>query len=109
MPARKGRVVFLIDLKPGSQARFLSAYERIRHDVARGVPGHRLDQVCRRRDDPDGWMITSEWESLEHFKAWEASDEHRTLAAPLRDCIARAQSLQFDVVEETSASVERRA
>jgi heme-degrading monooxygenase HmoA len=101
MATPKGRVVFLIDLKPGAQERFLAAYESIRHDVAAGVPGHLVDQVCRLRDGGDSWLITSEWESLEHFLAWERSEAHRELAKPLRDCIAGARSLKFDVIEET--------
>lgn len=101
MTTTKGRVIFLIDLKPGAQDRFLAAYERIRRDVAEGVPGHVVDQVCRLRDDEHAWLITSEWLSLEHFLAWERSEAHRELAKPLRACIASARSLKFDVIEET--------
>lgn len=97
---RKGRVVFLIELKPGSGAAFVAAYERIRTDVA-SVPGHIVDQVCRLRDDDNSWLITSEWQSLEAFLDWEHTEAHRELAKPLRDCIASARSLKFDVVEET--------
>lgn len=101
MPTRKGRVVFLIELKSGAQEAFLAAYEQIRHEVAHGVTGHLVDQVCRLRDDADTWMITSEWEQLERFLEWERSDGHRELARPLRECIASARSLKFDVVAET--------
>ena len=101
MSEPKGRVVFLIDLKPGAEEAFLAAYEQIRHEVAGGVDGHLVDQVCRLRGDDDRWLITSEWQRLEHFLDWERSDGHRELAKPLRDCIASARSLQFDVVEET--------
>jgi heme-degrading monooxygenase HmoA len=103
MPGRtpKGRVVFLITLVPGSAGAFLTAYGRIRDGVA-GVRGHIVDQVCRLRDgDDETWLITSEWQSLECFLEWERSDGHRELAAPLRECIASARSLKFDVVEET--------
>ena len=99
--APKGRVVFLIDLKPGAEDAFLAAYEQIRHEVASGVDGHLVDQVCRVREGGDQWLITSEWQRLEHFLDWERSDEHRELARPLRECIASARSLKFDVVEET--------
>ncbi len=34
--AAKGRVVFLIRIKPGTQAQFLEAYEGLRHLVANG-------------------------------------------------------------------------
>lgn len=97
----KGRVVFLIRIKPGTEQQFLSAYDGIRHLVAKGVEGHLVDQVCRAPDDPDSWLITSEWESLEHFLAWERTQEHRDLVKPMRDCFAEARSLKFEVLEET--------
>jgi heme oxygenase (mycobilin-producing) len=98
----KGRVVFLLKLKPDHQEQFLEAYEGIRHNVASGVPGHILDQVCSSPDDPDSWLITSEWESLQHFLEWEATQEHRDLVKPMRDCFAEARSLKYEVREETS-------
>jgi len=98
----KGRVVFLIRVKPGMRDAFLAAYESIRHLVAQGVPGHLVDQVCESPDDPESWLITSEWESLEDFLEWERTQEHRDLVKPLRDCMAEARSLKFVVREETT-------
>jgi heme-degrading monooxygenase HmoA len=98
----KGRVVFLIKTKPGAQEQFLEAYQGIRHLVAEGVEGHLVDQVCQQPDDPDSWLITSEWESLEHFLVWERTQEHRDLVKPMRECFAEARSLKFEVREETS-------
>lgn len=97
----KGRVVFLIRLKPGLEAEFLRAYESIRHEVAQGVKGHLVDQVCQSPTDPDQWLITSEWESLDDFLAWERTEEHRELVKPMRECMAEARSLKFVVREET--------
>jgi heme-degrading monooxygenase HmoA len=97
----KGRVVFMLRLKPDHQQQFLDAYEAIRHEVAEGVPGHIADQVCADPNDPDAWLITSEWESLDHFLKWEATQEHRDLAKPMRDCFAEARSLKYEVREET--------
>lgn len=97
----KGRVVFLIRLKPGTQERFLEAYEGVRHLVAQGVKGHILDQVCQSADDPESWLITSEWKSLDDFLEWEKTDEHRDLVKPMRECFAEAKSLKFVVREET--------
>jgi heme-degrading monooxygenase HmoA len=97
----KGRVVFLIRLKPGTQEDFLEAYEQIRYVVAQGVQGHLVDQVCQARDDPESWLITSEWESLDDFLAWERTDGHRELVKPMRECFAEAQSFKFVVLEET--------
>lgn len=99
----KGRVVFLIRLKPGVQDDFLAAYEKIRYVVSQGVAGHLVDQVCQSDSDPDQWLITSEWESLEAFHAWEETEEHRDLVKPMRECMAEARSLKFVVREETGA------
>jgi heme-degrading monooxygenase HmoA len=97
----KGRVVFLIRIKPGMEEEFLRAYESIRHLVAQGVKGHLVDQVCQSPSDPDSWAITSEWESLDDFLAWERTEEHRELVKPMRECMAEAKSLKFVVREET--------
>jgi heme-degrading monooxygenase HmoA len=104
----KGRVVFILDLKPGMGEKFLEAYEGLRYDVAQGVKGHIVDQVCRSPEDPDKWLITSEWESIDDFLTWEATEEHRDLAKPLRECIDKATSLKYTVVEETRGGQESR-
>ena len=62
-------MIFLLELKPGTSEEFLDAYESIRHVVAHGVKGHVVDQVCQAADDPDRWVITSEWETLDDFAA----------------------------------------
>jgi len=98
----KGRVVFVLRLKPGSQEAFLQAYNSIRHAVAIGVKGHLVDQVCQSPSDPLEWLITSEWETLDHFLQWEKTEEHRDLAKPLRECFAEAKSLKYLVREETA-------
>jgi heme-degrading monooxygenase HmoA len=97
----KGRVIFLMKIKPGLQEEFLKAYEGIRYEVAQGVKGHLVDQVCQSPDDPESWVITSEWESLDDFYAWERTEEHRELVKPMRECMAEARSLKFVVREET--------
>ena len=98
----KGRVVFLVRLKPDvTGEQFLEAYEAIRYEVAEGVKGHIVDQVCQSDEDPQSWLVTSEWESIEDFHAWERMPEHRELAKPMRDCMAEARSLKFVVREET--------
>ncbi|MDW5325096.1 MULTISPECIES: antibiotic biosynthesis monooxygenase family protein [unclassified Plantactinospora] len=99
----KARVLFLIRVPRERTEDFLKAYEQIRYQVAEGVPGHLVDQVCEASSDSEQWLITSEWESLAHFEAWERSPGHRELAAPLRACITEARSIRFVVREETSA------
>jgi heme oxygenase (mycobilin-producing) len=104
--ATRARVVFLIRLRPNSVDRFLAAYEQIRHVVAAGVPGHVRDQVCQSPDDPDEWLITSEWRAIDQFLDWERSPGHRVLVQPMRECIAQARSLRFLVRAETTHHTE---
>ncbi|GAB3744506.1 antibiotic biosynthesis monooxygenase family protein [Microlunatus parietis] len=99
----RARIVFLLKVPLEYEYDFLDAYEQIRYEVARGVPGHLRDQVCRSATDPEQWMITSEWRDLDSFVAWEATEEHRELAAPLRRCFTEARSLRFEICAETSA------
>lgn len=98
----RARVVFLIRVPTQRTRDFLAAYEQIRYQVAEGVPGHLVDQVCQSAADPEQWLITSEWDSLESFEAWERSEGHRTLVRPLRECMTEATSIRFDVRLETS-------
>jgi heme-degrading monooxygenase HmoA len=105
----KGRVVFHLRLKPGSEGDFLQAYEAIRHEVAQGVPGHIVDQVCQSVADPLDWLITSEWESLDAFMEWERTQEHRDLVKPMRECWDEAKSYKFEIKVETGHEREAAA
>lgn len=107
--AHRARVVFLVRVPVERQDAFQAAYERVRYAVAEGVPGHVHDQVCRSADDPEQWLITSEWERLEAFLAWERSPGHRDLVRPLRECMTEARSLRFLVVAETTGRIQEAA
>lgn len=97
----RARVVFLIRVPSARTGEFLRAYQDIRHLVANGVPGHIADQVCQSGRDPEQWLITSEWESLEDFENWERDPAHRELVAPMRACFEDARSLRFHICAET--------
>lgn len=97
-------MVFLIRVPAGRTADFLNAYEKIRYEVSEGVPGHLVDQVCQSATDPEQWLITSEWDSLEHFEAWERSDGHRALVRPMRECMTEAKSLRFNIRMQTTGA-----
>ena len=94
------RVLFLMDVLDGHQERFLEAYERIRHQVA-GVPGHINDQLCQSLGNSGHWLLTSEWQSSEHFLAWVDSPAHREMVAPMSACLGSRNSLRYLIVRET--------
>lgn len=95
------RIVFLIRVPEARSEQFLEAYQQIRYAVANGVEGHRVDQVCRSDRDPEQWLITSEWDSLADFVAWESTPEHRDLVRPMRECMTETKSLRFEVQGST--------
>lgn len=97
------RVVFLVRVPVERHGEFLAAYEKVRHEVAEGVPGHIVDQMCRSAQDPEQWLITSEWRDLDAFLAWERSPAHREQVAPMRACMTETRSLRFEVLAETRA------
>ncbi|MEV4812408.1 antibiotic biosynthesis monooxygenase family protein [Micromonospora avicenniae] len=105
MSEQRARVVFLVRVPEDRTGAFLAAYEAIRHQVAGGVTGHLVDQVCRSSADPEQWLITSEWSSLADFETWERSPEHRELVRPMRECFTDARSLRFHVHTQTPAPV----
>ncbi|WP_055589347.1 antibiotic biosynthesis monooxygenase family protein [Peterkaempfera griseoplana] len=98
--ATKLRVVFLVRVLEGGEQGFRDAYEQIRTAVAK-VPGHLVDQLGEPVDGSRQWVITSEWEQPEDFYAWQKSEEHRALVAPLRAWVESTESLRFNVVRET--------
>lgn len=99
-PAEKLGVVFTVRVIEGGEQGFLELYDRIRKSVA-ATPGHIVERLGEPVDDSRQWVITSEWETAEHFFAWQQSEEHRALVAPLRQWVDSTQSLRFRVVKET--------
>lgn len=90
------RLVVDVRIKPGSREELLSAYAVLRARVARepGLIGHQLGESS---DDGERWLVISEWESMESSNAWDASEDHARLLAPLRACFAQASRSSFHV------------
>ncbi|MFF7467980.1 antibiotic biosynthesis monooxygenase [Streptomyces sp. NPDC008092] len=100
-PADKLNVVFTVRVIEGGEQGFLEMYDQLRQSVAR-TPGHIVERLGAPVDDSRQWVITSEWQTAEHFFAWQQSEEHRALVAPLRQWVDSTQSLRFRVVKETA-------
>lgn len=98
----RARVIFLIRVPADRTGDFLDAYQKIRYEVAEGVPGHLVDQVCQNPAEPEQWLITSEWDSMESFEAWERSPGHRVLIRPMRECMSEAKSTRFVIRQQTA-------
>jgi heme-degrading monooxygenase HmoA len=100
-PARgRLRVLLMMRVAAEAQQRFLDAYQRIRYQAA-STEGHLADQLCQSTTDPAEWMIVSEWETPEHFYAWERRAGHRELAGSMISCTTERRSLRYLVCHQT--------
>jgi heme-degrading monooxygenase HmoA len=90
------RLVVDFRLKEGTEDDLTAAYAAL---VARATqePGLIGHQLCQSLDDPGRWLVTSEWESPEQSTAWDQSDDHRRLLAPMRALFEQASRTAFEV------------
>lgn len=49
-----------------------------------GTTGYIKDELLRDVNDPDAYIMMSEWSSLEEFLKWEQSPIHKQNTGPLR-------------------------
>ncbi|MEU6091813.1 antibiotic biosynthesis monooxygenase family protein [Streptomyces sp. NPDC047085] len=98
--AERMGVVFAVRVIEGGEQGFLDLYEQLRKSVA-STPGHIVERLGEPVDDSRMWVITSEWETPEHFFAWQQSEEHQELVAPLRQWVDQRQSMRFRIIKET--------
>lgn len=94
MPAR---VMVFATVEQGRETEFEGAYSRVTEAV-KGTPGHIRDELLRDRDRPGHYVLLSEWESADAFRAWEDAPIHRELTTPMRPYWAgRVERTIFDV------------
>ncbi|MEV5920937.1 antibiotic biosynthesis monooxygenase [Streptomyces pseudogriseolus] len=83
MPGEVCVVVYQAALDEGQLAEVRAAYHEVSRRLA-GVPGMLGNELLRSPFDPSALAVMSRWESLQAFRAWEASTGHREDTAPLR-------------------------
>lgn len=76
------RILFFATVPEGGEDEFLAAYEKVRHRVA-AAPGHLRDQLCQSKVEPGEWLITSEWETPQHYAAWANQPGFEELSDPI--------------------------
>jgi quinol monooxygenase YgiN len=67
-------------------------------DEVRKVPGNLRQALTRDPDDPDSFVVTSDWSDREAFSGFERSPEQDDLTAPLRDLRASARMTVQELV-----------
>jgi heme-degrading monooxygenase HmoA len=90
------RLVVDVRVKDGMQEALTGAYAELVAG-ATDQPGLIAHQLCQSVDEPDRWLVISEWQSLEESAAWDRSEDHGRLLAPMRACFAQAARAAFEV------------
>lgn len=77
------RVMVFARIDPAKRAEFEAAYAQATRQV-KGTPGHIRDELLRAAEEPGAYVLLSEWETIEAFKAWEDAPIHMQTTTPMR-------------------------
>jgi heme-degrading monooxygenase HmoA len=84
-------------IKEGEGEQFEKAFAEVTRKV-KGTPGHISDELLRSDDDPNSYILLSEWESKEAFLAWEDAPIHMQTTTPMRPhWLGRVQRKIYDI------------
>jgi heme-degrading monooxygenase HmoA len=70
-------------IKSGEQAAFEAAFAEVTRKV-KGTAGHIRDELLHDTNDPESYILLSEWESKAAFLAWEDAPVHKQTTTPMR-------------------------
>ncbi len=91
------RASLYMKVKAGRGEDFEHAWRQIAEEV-RKAPGNVRQALTRDPDDPDSFVVTSDWSSWETFREFERSPEQDDLTAPLRDLRESARMTVHELV-----------
>ncbi|MDX3095354.1 antibiotic biosynthesis monooxygenase [Streptomyces sp. ME01-24h] len=95
----KTRVVLRIRLHEGKGDQYAQAYDLVHRGIVT-ADGFISSQLCRSLADPDSWIVTSEWRSLDQYLAYLSSEDFKARRVGLRECIVEHESTQYTVVAD---------
>ena len=84
-------------VKAGRGDEFEQVWTEIAQEV-KNAPGNMRQALTRDPEDPDSFVVTSDWESREAFGKFETSPEQDDLTAPLRDLRESARMTVHELV-----------
>jgi heme-degrading monooxygenase HmoA len=67
-------------------------------DEVRKVPGNIRQALARDPEDPDSFVVTSDWRTREEFGKFERSPEQDDLTAPIRELRESARMTVQDLI-----------
>ena len=95
------KMIVDVRVKPGSEDQLARAYGALR-ERAQQEPELISHQLCQSSEDPERFLVISEWQSAEASSAWDRSEDHARLLAPMRACFAQASRAGFQVRDGVS-------
>jgi heme-degrading monooxygenase HmoA len=78
------RATLTMQVRPGCEETFIQAWQAVA-DYTCHVPGNLRQSLQRDRNEAQVFTITSDWQDLASFTAYEQSAEQDAITAPLRD------------------------
>jgi heme-degrading monooxygenase HmoA len=91
------RASLYMQVKQGRGDAFVEAWRGIAEEVRR-ADGNVRQALTRDPEDPDSFVVTSDWQSREAFGAFERSPEQDELTAPLRELRESARMTVHELV-----------
>jgi len=76
----------------------LAAYHAISLRL-RGTPGLLANELLRDPSAKDRYVVISEWETMDAFRAWEQGPQHKGTTEPLRPFRDRDLAQPFEILE----------
>ncbi len=91
------RATLYMKVKNGRGSDFEREWRAIAEQV-RQVPGNLRQTLERDPEDPDSFVVTSDWSDREVFGQFERSPEQDDLTAPLRELRASARMTVHELI-----------
>jgi heme-degrading monooxygenase HmoA len=91
------RATLYMKVKDGRGSDFEREWRAIADEV-RKVPGNIRQALSRDPEDPDSFVVTSDWRTREQFATFERSPEQDDLTAPLRELRDSARMTVQDLI-----------
>ncbi len=91
------RATLYMKVKDGRGSDFEREWLAIADEV-RKVPGNIRQALSRDPEDPDSFVVTSDWRTREEFGKFERSPEQDDLTAPIRELRESARMTVQDLI-----------
>jgi heme-degrading monooxygenase HmoA len=91
------RATLYMKVKDGRGSDFEREWLAIADEV-RNVPGNIRQALSRDPEDPDSFVVTSDWRTREEFGKFERSPEQDDLTAPIRELRESARMTVQDLI-----------